>query len=189
MLCRKADVASLPRAVPHRACTAALLTWALLASLAALHFRHSGPAPPCCPTLRGWMGQEAPDVEVVLAHFNENVTDWLQPLVDELGGHAALTVYSKGKLTDPPPGVVARRPCTRATLPPTLTRASAHTLLPSSLWNCASQVTMSTPWLAGSIQLPNVGREGHTYLHHLHSRYNSLARVTLFLMGSAGYSE
>jgi hypothetical protein len=139
MLCRKADVASLPRAVPHRACTAALLTWALLASLAALHFRHSGPAPPCCPTLRGWMGQDAPDVEVVLAHFNENVT-WLQPLVDELGGHAALTVYSKGKGTDPPPGVVARRPCTRATLPPTLPHASAHTRSPSSPWNCASRL-------------------------------------------------
>lgn len=53
----------------------------------------------------------------------------------------------------------------------------------------ASRPRSSAPWLAGSIQLPNVGREGHTFLHHLHSRYDSLARVTLFLMGSAAYSE
>ncbi len=30
------------------------------------------------------------------------------------------------------------------------------------------------------IQLPNVGRETHTYLHHIVSRYDSLADWTVF---------
>ena len=34
------------------------------------------------------------------------------------------------------------------------------------------------------IQLPNIGRESHTYLHHIVSRYDTLADVTLFLQGS-----
>ena len=32
-------------------------------------------------------------------------------------------------------------------------------------------------------QLPNIGREGHTFLHHIVSRYDSLADTTLFLQG------
>ena len=31
--------------------------------------------------------------------------------------------------------------------------------------------------------IPNIGREGHTYLHHLIENYESLADVTLFLQG------
>ena len=31
--------------------------------------------------------------------------------------------------------------------------------------------------------LPNIGREGHTYLHHITERYHSLADVTIFLQG------
>lgn len=34
-----------------------------------------------------------------------------------------------------------------------------------------------------SISLPNVGREAHTYLHHLVSRYDSLAEWTVFCQG------
>ena len=34
-----------------------------------------------------------------------------------------------------------------------------------------------------AMQLPNVGREGHTYLHHLQQRRNSLAPLTLFVNG------
>lgn len=37
----------------------------------------------------------------------------------------------------------------------------------------------------GAQRLPNVGREGHTYLHHIVSRYNNLAERTLFVMESA----
>jgi hypothetical protein len=33
-----------------------------------------------------------------------------------------------------------------------------------------------------------VGREGHTFLSHLHTRYDSLAEVTLFVMDSAELS-
>ena len=33
-------------------------------------------------------------------------------------------------------------------------------------------------------ELPNVGREGHSYLHHIITNYESLAEVTVFLPGS-----
>jgi len=33
------------------------------------------------------------------------------------------------------------------------------------------------------VRLPNVGREGHTYLHHILENYDSLADVTFFLQG------
>lgn len=36
---------------------------------------------------------------------------------------------------------------------------------------------------AGAIVLPNVGREAHTYLHHLVSRYDSLSEYTIFCQG------
>ena len=35
----------------------------------------------------------------------------------------------------------------------------------------------------GSIPLPNIGREAHTYLHHLTERYDSLAEWTVFCQG------
>ncbi|GAB3890963.1 hypothetical protein GCM10028825_28450 [Spirosoma agri] len=34
-----------------------------------------------------------------------------------------------------------------------------------------------------AIPLPNIGREAHTYLHHIVSRYNSLAEWTVFCQG------
>ena len=39
---------------------------------------------------------------------------------------------------------------------------------------------------AGAIgrQLPNIGREAHTYLHHILDRYDSLPRITVFLQGN-----
>ncbi|MEW6217998.1 MAG: DUF3431 domain-containing protein [Thermodesulfobacteriota bacterium] len=37
--------------------------------------------------------------------------------------------------------------------------------------------------LPGAVVLPNVGREAHTYLHHIVSRYDSLAEVTVFAQG------
>ncbi|GAB3712679.1 hypothetical protein GCM10027592_51330 [Spirosoma flavus] len=35
----------------------------------------------------------------------------------------------------------------------------------------------------GGIALPNIGREAHTYLHHIVSRYDSLAEWTIFCQG------
>lgn len=35
------------------------------------------------------------------------------------------------------------------------------------------------------IDLPNVGREGHTYLYHVVKNYDKLQRITIFLPGSA----
>ena len=39
--------------------------------------------------------------------------------------------------------------------------------------------------------LPNVGRESHTFLHHIYNNYDSLADITIFLPGSAmnGFKE
>ena len=36
----------------------------------------------------------------------------------------------------------------------------------------------------GSVRLPNVGRESHTYLHHIVSRYDDLADWTVFSQAS-----
>jgi hypothetical protein len=38
---------------------------------------------------------------------------------------------------------------------------------------------------AGSVRLPNVGRESHTYLHHIVSHYDSLANWTVFTHGGS----
>ena len=35
----------------------------------------------------------------------------------------------------------------------------------------------------GAIRLPNIGREAHTYLHHIVARYDSLAPLTVFCQG------
>ncbi len=37
--------------------------------------------------------------------------------------------------------------------------------------------------VASAVPLPNVGREAHTYLHHLVSRYDSLSEWTIFCQG------
>lgn len=40
-----------------------------------------------------------------------------------------------------------------------------------------------TPLAPGHLPLPNVGREAHTYLHHIVNRYDSLADYTIFCQG------
>ncbi len=45
------------------------------------------------------------------------------------------------------------------------------------------------PRLPGAIRLRNVGREVHTYLHHILTRYDTLAEVTVFLPGSCRDAE
>lgn len=35
-----------------------------------------------------------------------------------------------------------------------------------------------------AISLPNIGREAHTYLHHIVTRYNSLSDITVFCQGN-----
>ena len=37
--------------------------------------------------------------------------------------------------------------------------------------------------LPGSVVLPNIGREAHTYLHHVITNYDTLAEYTCFLQG------
>lgn len=43
--------------------------------------------------------------------------------------------------------------------------------------------------IPGSIPLPNVGREAHTFLYHIVNRYNSLADFTIFLQGDPFYGH
>jgi hypothetical protein len=38
--------------------------------------------------------------------------------------------------------------------------------------------------LEGSIPLPNIGREAHTFLHHIITRYDELSDYTCFLQGN-----
>lgn len=38
--------------------------------------------------------------------------------------------------------------------------------------------------IAGAIPLPNIGRETHTYLHHIVNNYDKLADYTIFLQGN-----
>lgn len=41
-----------------------------------------------------------------------------------------------------------------------------------------------SPYAAGgAVNLPNIGREGHTYLHHIATHYHDLEEVTLFVQG------
>jgi len=55
---------------------------------------------------------------------------------------------------------------------------SANIGLPTLVYNKGPEP------LPGAIQLPNTGREAHTYLHHIVSRYDQLADCTLFLQGN-----
>ena len=77
---------------------------------------------------------DTPDFEVVVAHYNENLT-WLEPVSDEC------KVYSKG--------------------------GPKHA--PKSAFDVEA--------------LENIGREGHTYLHHIVKYYDNLKDVTLFTQG------
>lgn len=45
------------------------------------------------------------------------------------------------------------------------------------------------PARARVVPLPNVGRDAHTYLHHIVENYDRLADVTVFVVGSAGANE
>ena len=47
-----------------------------------------------------------------------------------------------------------------------------------------SQISTKTPADCVIAELPNVGRECHTFLHHIVSNYDDLANVTIFLPGS-----
>lgn len=40
------------------------------------------------------------------------------------------------------------------------------------------------PCNKGEIFLPNIGREAHTYLHHIVTRYDILENITVFLQGN-----
>ncbi len=41
----------------------------------------------------------------------------------------------------------------------------------------------TAPFAGRTVPLPNIGREGHTYLHHIITAYDDLAEVSVFLQG------
>jgi len=57
---------------------------------------------------------------------------------------------------------------------------------PISIYNKGSNENFfkTSPMVRRVVPLKNVGREGHTYLHHIVENYDRLAEVTLFLPGS-----
>lgn len=60
--------------------------------------------------------------------------------------------------------------------------------LPCVIYNKGANSDFRVPTETIRIEsLPNLGREGHTYLHHIVSNYGSLAEITVFLPGSANH--
>ena len=97
-------------------------------------------------------------VDIAVSQFKEDLS-WIVPLFCArsvmAGGHTARTIHVYCKA--PGPG----------TLPASVVRACS----------AAGVAVLRTA-------LPNVGRESHTYLHHMVHSYDELADVTLFLPGS-----
>jgi hypothetical protein len=82
---------------------------------------------------------QAGSVEIVLAHFNEDLK-WLSTLMQNEAKDAKVTLYTKGPET------------------------STLKLVPDAIVR----------------QLPNVGRESHTFLHHIVHNFDKLADWTVF---------
>jgi len=56
---------------------------------------------------------------------------------------------------------------------------------PTTIYNKGTNDNFYKPKGCKVVKLPNVGREGHTYLHHVIDHYDSLPQLTIFLPGSA----
>ena len=100
-------------------------------------------------------------MEIVIARYNENLS-WILEILERTSefNNLKITVYNKGNT----PAVIN-----------SYNESNEKFLKRLELQR--SRVTF--------IQLPNVGVCDHTYLHHIVSRYDSLAPSTLFLPGSA----
>ena len=102
-------------------------------------------------------------MEIVVARYNENL-DWLREILLQTEQYdVKITIYNKGST----PAVIQNDMDDD-----------------SKLKFFQLQKTR-----VKTIQLPNVGVCDQTYLHHIVSRYNSLASSTLFLPGSAYEDE
>jgi hypothetical protein len=53
----------------------------------------------------------------------------------------------------------------------------------STLYNKGNENDIKHLPFQKSLQLPNIGREGHTYLHHIITNYESLSDYTFFIQG------
>lgn len=169
-----------PAAAARRTCLTLLLAAAAAAVI--LFARPPGPLVfPCAerslgPVIGAPPPPPSPPVELVVAHYDEDLGSLVPHMLPSLGSGAVVTVYSKGKHR--PPGGCCARPALASPPWPAAPR-QPRTTAPPPLYSFPA---------AGATRLPNVGREAHTYLHHLTERYHSLADVTLFVMGSAALS-
>ena len=59
-----------------------------------------------------------------------------------------------------------------------------HSWLNVTLYNKGDPATVSCDHRCMKHMLPNVGREAHSYLHHIVQRYESLAEKTVFVQGT-----
>lgn len=98
--------------------------------------------------------------DIVVAHYNEDLMWMCNPLISKAIQHAPMetTIYIYNKGPD----------------------------IPSKDMEKLRQCFPSTVFVV--IQLPNVGRETHTYFYHIISRYHNLADMTCFLPGSGDTS-
>ena len=102
-------------------------------------------------------------MEVVVSRYSDDLS-WLPALAGLL--NANITVYCKAR---------ARGGEDTARVWP---RSTADSALPCAL---RQESPAPPPVVACTETLANVGNEGHSYLHHMVVRYDSLAPVTLFL--------
>ena len=100
---------------------------------------------------------QANPFDIVVAHFNEDLK-WLEPAAPNA------IVYVKG------------------IIPYTMYFHEAGTILADVEYT--GKPPKEGHLYRETIDLPNIGRESHTFLHHIVSRYDTLADVTLFLQGS-----
>jgi hypothetical protein len=101
-------------------------------------------------------------VELALAYYKE--TDQLQRYIDAAVEHSyEITIYNKGPIPPKPenPG-------------PKLLSLKRFSLRPHPRFPLGTKI----------INLPNIGVQTHTYLHHIVHRYESLADITIFVLGS-----
>jgi len=101
-------------------------------------------------------------VELVLAYYKE--ADQLQRYIDAAVEHSyEITIYNKGPVPPKPENPKPK-------------------LL--SLKYFSLRARRQFPVGTRTINLPNIGVQTHTYLHHIVSRYESLADITIFALGS-----
>ena len=105
--------------------------------------------------------------EVVISRFKENVVEVIE-FIHRSYPAWNITVYNKGSDSEELLEILGNENQKRK-------NPHLYSLLHDTKEKCGKLKLQD---------LPNVGREGHTYLQHIKISYNSLSPVTVFLPGS-----